>query len=82
MSDSTAHPAPSRRFNVRARHDGHGSHHHVFGASFEDAAVAFIERWGSSVDADGAVSVLVSDEHGCERCFSVDLEHGEAAPCA
>ena len=82
MSEPTTDTRSTQRFNVRARHADHRSHHHVVGTSFEDAAVAFIERWGASVDAHGAVSVLVSDEHGRERCFTVDVEHGEAAPCS
>lgn len=71
-----------RTFSVHARHEEPHRRHSVEERSFEAAAVAFVERWHPAVDADGDVSVLVTDaESGVECCFRVDLEDGETAPC-
>ena len=72
----------TRSFVVHARHEGRGHSHRVDGKSFEEAAVAFVERWHPSVDSDGDVSALVSeDDSGSEQCFTVNLDDGGARPC-
>ena len=46
--------------------------------SFEAAALAFAEAW----TPDDQLAVIVCEvETGHERCFRLDLEAGEAAPC-
>lgn len=71
-----------RTFHVHARHEGRHASHRVEGKSFEEAAVAFVERWQPSVDAEGEVSVLVSEgETGSEHCFTVNLLEGDATAC-
>jgi hypothetical protein len=48
-------------------------------ASFEEAAVIFAEDWHGQ---GAALRIVVADaESGEERCFTVDLTTGEAAPC-
>ena len=50
--------------------------------SFEEAAVAFAERWSPPVDADGDIALIVRDrEDGREICLRLDLDSGEAQPC-
>ena len=75
--------AALRRFLVHAAHEGRHRGHAVEGASFEDAAVAFVEAWSPEVDAEGEVSVVVVDpEDGRTCCFRIDSETGETGPCA
>ncbi len=72
-----------RRFLVHAAHEGRHRGHAVEGASFEEAAVAFVEAWSPAVDSEGEVSVVVVDpEDGRACCFRIDAETGETAPCA
>ena len=78
---STAPIEGPRRYRVHARHDDPRRSHLVEGRSFEDAAVACVERWSPPVDARGEVRVLVADEHGVELCYRVDLDEGDARPC-
>lgn len=69
-----------RQFTVHAAHEG--GVHTVEGASFEEAAVNFVETWHPSEDADGDVSVIVRDtETGHEHCFLVEVATGAAGPC-
>jgi hypothetical protein len=71
-----------RRFSVRARHID--SHHArlLEEVSFEAAAVAYVEEFGMTADADHEISVIVRDvASGHEHCFRIDLDTGEAAPC-
>ena len=71
-----------RRFAVHAAHEDRGREHTVEGASFEDAAVAFVETWHPTVDAEGDVQVIVTDcETGRQHCLRIDVDTGEAAPC-
>lgn len=73
----------TRQFSVHARHvDGH--HAQVLEeASFEAAAVAYLEDFHPPVGDDNEISVIVRElETGHEHCFRVDLESGEAAPCS
>lgn len=73
----------ARRFSVRARHVD--SHHArvVEEASFEAAAVAYVEDFSLVAEDEGPeISVIVRDlASGHEHCFRIDLETGEAAPC-
>ena len=91
MTQSAAKRAPisapisaceTRQFSVHARHvDGH--HARVLEeASFEAAAVAYVEDFHAVVGDDNAISVIVREvETGHEHCFRIDLGSGEAAPC-
>jgi hypothetical protein len=79
MTQST-HEA--RQFSVRARHiDSH--HARVLEeASFEAAAVAYIEDFHPSVENGNEIRVVVREiGTGSEHCFRIDLESGEATPC-
>jgi hypothetical protein len=69
-----------RRFSVHARHeDGHRARV-VTEASFEAAAVAYVEDL--PVHAEPEISLIVRDlDSGHEHCFRVDLETGETAAC-
>ncbi|MDR7117209.1 DUF5961 family protein [Caulobacter sp. BE254] len=68
-------------YRVHARDDrSHG--HAVEAASFEDAAIAFVEMWRPPVDAGNEVSVIVREaDSGLELCYRIDLDSGDAAPC-
>jgi hypothetical protein len=78
MSDASL----PRRFIVHAAHEGAHHGHRVEEASFEAAAVAFVERWSPALDADGEVSVVVVDqESGRQHCFRIDADTGESGPC-
>ncbi len=71
-----------QHFSVRGRHQD--SHHarRVSERSFEAAAVAFVEDFPALVGADSEVRVIVRAlDSGHERCFRVDMETGDAAPC-
>jgi hypothetical protein len=73
----------ARRFSVHARHVD--SHHArvVEEASFEAAAVAYVEDFSLVTEDEGPeIRVIVRDlANGHEHCFRIDLETGEAAPC-
>ena len=73
---------PLRRFVVHMRDQGH--HTRILEeASFEAAAVAYVEEFHPAVSGDDGVRVMVRDlDDGHEHCFCVDLESGETAPCA
>jgi hypothetical protein len=71
---------PDRAYCVHAVHDKRA--HEVQGASFEEAALAFIEDWHPAPDDEGDVSLVVRDQlTGREQCFRIDLGAGEVAPC-
>jgi hypothetical protein len=71
----------TRAFTVHAADEARRSHR-VEGASFEDAAIAFVELWSPEPDAEGDVQIIVRDaETGAQHCFRIDLDSGEAAPC-
>lgn len=54
----------------------------VSGASFEDAAMTFIELWSPAPDSDGEVQVIVQeDETGRRHCFRIELAGGMAGAC-
>ncbi len=74
--------AQSHRFRVHARH--FDSHHArvVVEASFEAAAVAYVEDLAPAGGADQEISVIVHNlDDGREHCFRIDLQTGEAAAC-
>ncbi len=72
-----------RSYSVHARHvDAHHARVLVE-ASFEAAAVAYVEDFSLPLDGDGQeVSVIVRDvASGHQQCFRIDLDSGETAPC-
>ncbi len=51
-------------------------------ASFEAAAVAYVEDYSLSAEDEGEIKVIVRDlANGAEHCFRIDLEAGETSPC-
>ncbi|HEY5288548.1 MAG TPA: DUF5961 family protein [Caulobacteraceae bacterium] len=70
----------ARAFHVRARHiDAHHGHI-VSEASFEAAAIAYVERYPH--DLEGELRVIVRDAaSGQEHCFIIDMDTGETGPC-
>jgi hypothetical protein len=76
MTDTQA-----RLFRVQARHPEAPHARLVTEASFEAAAVAWLEAWPCEIGSGATISVLVRDlDTGCERCFGVDLDTGASAP--
>ncbi|HEY2752191.1 DUF5961 family protein [Phenylobacterium sp.] len=76
-------PSPEfRSFSVHARHiDAHHARV-VEEASFEAAAVAYVEDL-HDLPADDEIRIIVREvASGHEHCFVVDLHTGDAAPCA
>lgn len=75
-------PHDTRRFRVHARHvDAHDARV-VEEASFEAAAVAYVEDFHPLVTDSSDISVIVRDvASGTEHCFRIDLETGDTAPC-
>ena len=72
----------NRRFSVYARHVD--AHHARFleEASFEAAAVAYIEVFHPLLADGHEVSVVVREvATGHEHCFRIDVDSGEASPC-
>jgi len=71
------------RYSAYAAHDA-ARHCHATSeaASFEEAALDFVDRWHPAADADGEVTVIVLDRQtGREQCFTVDIGAGAAEPC-
>jgi len=73
-----------RRFSVHGAEEAPSRTHLVEGVSFEDAALHFVEDRHPEGEGEGeAVSLFVEDcETGERQCFRIDLETGEAGPCA
>lgn len=72
----------TRRFAVHAAADERARGHTVEAVSFEDAALTFLEAWHPQTDADGDVTLVVTEcETGREHCLRVDAGTGETAPC-
>jgi hypothetical protein len=70
-----------RRYRVHARDMEIAHARTLEEASFEAAAVAYVEDLTAGVAA-AEISVVVRDLHsGHEHCFRIDLETGETAPC-
>jgi hypothetical protein len=75
MPDGALHP-----YVVHVAGDSRHAHR-VEGASFEDAAMTFVETWAP--DAAGDLDVIVEDaDSGRKCCYRVDLGSGEAEPCS
>lgn len=73
---------PSRRFAVHEASEDPARGHAVEAVSFEDAALEFLEAWHPQTDADGDVTLVVTDcETGREHCLRIDAGTGETAPC-
>jgi hypothetical protein len=73
---------PTRRFAVHGHAEAPSRAHVVEGASFEDAALRFVEAFHPPPEADDAVSLIVVDcADGRQQCFRIDLATGETAPC-
>jgi hypothetical protein len=71
-----------RRFSVYARHVDNHHARVVEEASFEAAAVAYLEDFSPPTDDGHEISVIVRDlGDGHEHCFRIDLETGETEPC-
>jgi hypothetical protein len=74
--------ADAREFRVHLRDIDHRHAHVVREASFEAAAVAYLEDFPPAPLDDQEVSVIVQEiASGHQHCFRVDLETGETAPC-
>ncbi len=75
--------AQTHTFRVHARHvDAHHART-LQEPSFEAAAVAYVEDLHDLPGDGDEISVIVRDiESGHEHCFRIDLESGEASPCA
>lgn len=72
-----------RRFCVHGLAGPASRAHIVRGRSFEDAALRFVGDHHPLADADREVSLYVEDlETGERQCFRIDLETGDAGPCA
>ena len=73
-------PSTQPRYAVHATHEAPARGRVVKDASFEAAAMHYLEECHPAADED-EVSVMVEDcETGERHCFRVDLETGEAAP--
>jgi hypothetical protein len=71
--------AQAREFRVHASHIDRHHAQHVTEASFEAAAVAYLERHHFAPDEDHEIRVIVHDmASGHEHSFRIDLETGEA----
>ena len=76
-----------RHFHVFARHVPRHHARVILAASFEAAAVGYLEDVSSVIvdDEDGRgdeIQVIVRDvDAGHEHCFRIDLESGVARPC-
>ena len=74
--------ARQRRYSVHGRAEAPSHAHLVEGASFEDAALHFLEAHHPPPDAEDEVSLIIEDcETGHRQCFRIDLMTGETAPC-
>ena len=71
-----------RQFSVHARHVDRHHARIIEEASFEAAAVAYVEDFHPPVTEDHEISLIVREVGtGREHCFRVDLESGDTAPC-
>jgi hypothetical protein len=82
-SRMTRAPPETHRFRVHARHVDAQHARTLEEASFEAAAVAYVEDLHELAGDGDEISVIVRDvDTGREHCFRVDLESGETSPCA
>ena len=71
------------QFRVHAQSDPAHRTRVLDEASFEAAAMAYVEDWPHTIDDDNEVRVIVRDlEDGHERCFRIELDTGETEPCS
>ncbi len=71
-----------RDYRVHCADEAPANTHRVEARSFSEAALTFLERWHVAEHTQG-VSVIVEEHGSGERhCFTVDLDSGEAEPCA
>ncbi len=74
--------ALARPFRVHARHIEAHHARTLEEASFEAAAVAYVEDLHDLGD-EREISVIVREiDTGREHCFRIDLDSGEASACA
>lgn len=72
-----------RRFSVHTDRTPDPCVRIVEEASFEAAALAYLEDFYPHADAEGDVSLIIRDlGDGGECCLRVDLHSGETQPCA
>ena len=84
MTQSTRNTVPNetRAFSVHAREVDHHHARLLEEASFEAAAVAYVEDFGPFAGETGEISVIVREvQSGHERCFRIDLQTGDASAC-
>jgi hypothetical protein len=82
MAAAQPDTATPRRFAVHGLAEPAARAHVVEGASFEDAALQFVEDWRPAAE-DDELSLIVEDcQTGERQCFRIDLETGETAPCS
>jgi hypothetical protein len=73
----------TREFRVRDRSLDRHLARRVREASFEAAAVAYLEDHAWPAGDGHEISVVVQDTAtGQEHCFRIDLDSGETTPCA
>jgi hypothetical protein len=74
--------AERRQVRVYARHVDRHHAHVLREASFEAAAIAYLENWPHAPDEDPEVEVVVRElATGHEHCFWVGLHWATTAPC-
>lgn len=72
---------PPREYSVHGLEASPSRGRRVEAATFEDAALSFLEAHHPDAAGD-EVSLLVEDcETGERQCFRIDLASGETAPC-
>ena len=77
-----AQAEPPRRFSVHADRGPAPCVRIVEEASFEAAALAYLEDFHPPPDAEGDVSLIIRDlGNGGECCLRVDLHSGQTEPC-
>lgn len=80
MSPAAAEP-DDRSFSVHGLSDAPARGRRIPAASFEEAALSFLDAYGSQDEGD-EVALMVEDcESGERRCFRVDLATGATAAC-
>ncbi len=78
----TERTARIRQFNVHARHVDPHHARRIEEASFEAAAVAYVEDFHPPLMDGHEISVIVREVGtGQEHCFRIDLDSGDTAPC-
>lgn len=74
-------PNLERQFSVYARHVDCHHARTLSEASFEAAAIAYLEDLHPPAE-ETEVSIIVREvDSGREHCFRIDLETGETEPC-